>query len=126
MKEEFQGEAAPVCDIDPFRIGQVFRNLFENSLAACPAPVVIKVRYEKGELAGRAAWRVTVRDNGPGLNAEQKQKIFEPFYTTKHKGTGLGMAIAKRIMEAHEGDICLGNCEGTGAEFILTVPKHLH
>ena len=46
---------------------------------------------------------LTVRDNGPGLSAEQRQKIFEPFYTTKTKGTGLGMAIVKRIMDAHDG-----------------------
>ncbi|HVX14161.1 MAG TPA: ATP-binding protein [Pirellulales bacterium] len=67
---------------------------------------------------------MTVRDNGPGLNAEQKQMIFEPFYTTRHKRTGLGMAIAKRIIEAHEVGIRLGNCDDSGAEFILTVPKH--
>ena len=123
LREEFIDDAEPHCDIDAFRIGQVFRNLFENSLAACPPPVVIHVRYEKGEIAGRAALRVIVRDNGPGLNAEQKQKIFDPFYTTKHKGTGLGMAIAKRIMEAHEGDISLGTCEQGGAEFVLTLPR---
>jgi signal transduction histidine kinase len=126
LKEQFDDETAPICQIDPFRMVQVFRNLFENSLAACPPPVVIYVRYSKGELAGRAAWRVTVRDNGPGLNGEQRQKIFEPFYTTKHKGTGLGMAITKRIVEAHEGDISLGNGDEPGAEFILTLPKNPH
>jgi signal transduction histidine kinase len=123
LREEFVGDAEPQCDVDAFRIGQVFRNLFENSLAACPAPVVIHVRYENGDFAGRAALRVIVRDNGPVLNAEQKQKIFDPFYTTKHKGTGLGMAIAKRIMEAHDGDISVGTCEQGGAEFVLTLPR---
>lgn len=123
LREEFADGVEPRCEIDVFRIGQVFRNLFANSLAACPRPALIQVRYENGEIAGRSALRVTVRDNGPGLNAEQKQKIFEPFYTTKHKGTGLGMAIAKRIMEAHQGDISLGDGEGKGAEFILTLPR---
>ena len=69
--------------------------------------------------------RVTVRDNGPGLNEEQRQKIFEPFYTTKSKGTGLGMAIAKRIMEAHGGDICVGSGDHAGAEFVLALPRSM-
>lgn len=59
------------------------------------------------------------------LNAEQRQRIFEPFYTTKPKGTGLGMAIAKRIMEAHGGDIWVGNGGSPGAAFILTLPQFL-
>lgn len=123
LREHTDGEA-PMCEIDAFRIGQVFRNLFENSLAACLAPVVIDVRYKSGQLASRSVLQITVRDNGPGLNSEQKQKIFEPFYTTKHKGTGLGMAIAKRIMEAHGGDISLGDGDLGGAEFVLTLPRY--
>lgn len=125
LREQFACDVEPLCEIDVFRIGQVFRNLFENSLAACPAPVVIDVRYEIAETAGRRAVRVTVRDNGPGLNVEQKQRIFDPFYTTKPDGTGLGMAIAKRIMEAHGGDISLGSGDGRGAEFVLSFPKAL-
>ncbi|HQU41906.1 MAG: hypothetical protein B7Z73_04975 [Planctomycetia bacterium 21-64-5] len=126
LREEFADDQGPRCDFDAFRIGQVFRNLFENSLAACPTPAVVSVRYESGEIDGRSAVRVTVRDNGPGLNDEQKLRIFEPFYTTKHKGTGLGMAIAKRIMEAHQGDISLGNGDAGGAEFVLTLPRSSH
>ena len=49
--------------------------------------------------------RVTVRNNGPGLTPVQRQKIFEAFYTTKTKGTGLGMAIVKRIIDAHGGRV---------------------
>ena len=52
---------------------------------------------------------MSVRDNGPGLTAEQRQHIFEPFFTTKTKGTGLGMAIAQRIVEAHGGQIAVGD-----------------
>ena len=49
-----------------------------------------------------------MRDNGPGLDAEQRDKIFESFYTTKTRGTGLGMAIVKRIVEAHGGRVGVG------------------
>ena len=64
-----------------------------------------------------------MRDDGPGLGPEQKRKIFEPFYTTKTKGTGLGMTIAKRIVEAHGGRIAVGEDGGPGAEIILTLPR---
>jgi signal transduction histidine kinase len=64
-----------------------------------------------------------VRDNGPGLDAEQRDKIFESFYTTKTRGTGLGMAIVKRIVEAHSGEITVGD-RAQGAEFIVTLPRN--
>ena len=66
--------------------------------------------------------RIAFRDNGPGLNAEQKQRIFDPFFTTKTKGTGLGMAIAKRIVEAHGGQIAVATDSGRGAEILITLP----
>ena len=62
-----------------------------------------------------------MRDNGPGLNQEQRERIFEPFYTTKTKGTGLGMAIAQRIVEAHDGKIAVGADRGTGTEVLVTL-----
>ena len=52
---------------------------------------------------GQPAVRVTVRDNGPGLTAEQRRNLFEPFFTTKTQGTGLGLAIARRIVESPRG-----------------------
>src|SRR5579864_206202 len=96
------------CHVDQFRLEQVFRNIFENSLAACADPMKIQLRCTATEINGLAAFQVAVRDNGPGLSAEQKERIFDPFFTTKTKGTGLGMAIAKRIIEAHGGQISVG------------------
>jgi hypothetical protein len=109
------------CPVDPFRMEQVFRNLFENSLAACADPVLVEVACSKDEIGRRPAVRIAVRDNGPGLTAEQRQRFFEPFYTTKTKGTGLGTAIAKRIVEAHGGQIALGNGD-RGAEILIMLP----
>jgi PAS domain S-box-containing protein len=111
------------CAVDLFRLEQVFRNILENSLAACPSPVRIDVLCSETELDGQPALRIAVRDNGPGLSPEQKQRIFQPFFTTKTKGTGLGMAIAKRIVEAHGGRIDVGPGSGRGAEIILTLPR---
>ena len=81
------------------------------------------VSAAEGTLEGQPALRVAVRDNGPGLGAEQRKRIFEPFYTTTTKGTGLGMAIAKRIVEAHGGRIAVGPGTGRGAEILLLLPR---
>lgn len=111
--------------VDHFRIEQVFRNIFENALAACRDPVRLVITAEEPDLGGRPTLRVSVSDNGPGLSAEAQQRIFEPFYTTKTKGTGLGMAIAKRIIEAHGGQIAVGDRASPGAEIVITLPRDL-
>ena len=110
------------CFVDQFRLGQVFRNILENALAACPDPVEIKVLCTSTQIDGQPAIQVAFQDNGPGLNAEQRQRIFDPFFTTKTKGTGLGMAIAKRIVEAHGGQIGVGSGSDRGAELLVTLP----
>jgi PAS domain S-box-containing protein len=111
------------CSVDQFRVEQVFRNILENSLAACSDPVRIEIRCAKAQINGQPAVRIALRDNGPGLNAEQARRIFDPFFTTKTKGTGLGMAIVKRIVEAHGGKIGVGPGAGGGAEIVVTLPR---
>jgi PAS domain S-box-containing protein len=117
------GELDVWCSGDRFRLVQVFRNILENALAAAPDPAHIDVVCREANLDGGPALRVAIRDNGPGLGAEQRQRIFEAFYTTKARGTGLGMAIARRIVEAHGGNIAVGDIPGCGAEIVLTLPR---
>jgi signal transduction histidine kinase len=109
------------CVADSFPIERVFRNIFENSLAACPDPLRIDARCSPATLDDKPAVRIRLADNGPGLNAEERQRIFEPFFTTKTKGTGLGMAIVKRIVDAHGGriSVCDDQVPGTTVEIIL-------
>jgi len=115
------------CSVDHFRLEQVFRNIMENTLAACKDPVVLEVSCTAMHLDGRPALHIQVCDNGPGLSSEQRQRIFEPFFTTKTKGTGLGMAIAKRIVQAHRGLITVGDpatsARGAGAQIHITLPR---
>jgi PAS domain S-box-containing protein len=111
------------CVADAFRLRQVFRNLLENALAACAGPVRVEVRCQEAEVEGRPALRVALRDSGPGLDAEQRQRLFEPFYTTRTRGTGLGLAIAKRLVEAHGGRIFIGDHAGPGAEIVILLPR---
>jgi PAS domain S-box-containing protein len=113
------------CAADAFRLEQVFRNILDNALAACRPPVAIEIRVALAELDGQPAFQIAVSDNGPGIGPEQRPKIFDPFYTTKAKGTGLGMAIAKRIVEAHSGQMAVGVGDGPGAVFLITLPRGL-
>ena len=83
----------PCAVIDPFRMRQVFRNLLENALAACPDPIEITIRCSAEELDGVPTLRLTERQRA-GVYLEQRKRAFKAFYTTKTKGTGLGLAIA--------------------------------
>jgi signal transduction histidine kinase len=111
-----------VVEADRFRMVLVFRNLLDNALAAARDPVEIDIYCETTGVGSSAALRIRICDNGPGLSPEQQRRIFEPFYTTKPTGTGLGTAIAQRLVEAHGGTIVVGACHGQGTEIIVTLP----
>ena len=93
--------------------------LFENSLAACSDPVKINIECQ---CDGPDAIVIEVQDNGPGLSVEQQRNLFEPFYTTKSSGTGLGMSIVQRIMDAHDGEIRVAD-SSSGARFEIRLAK---
>ncbi len=111
------------CIADAFRLEQVFRNILDNALAAGSSPVAVEVRAEEVQLQGQPAIRIAIRDDGPGIPPEQRPRVFDPFYTTKARGTGLGMPIARRIIEAHGGRISIGNGDEPGATFLITLPR---
>jgi len=115
--------ADPGIEADRFRLVQVFRNLLDNALAASPDPARIEIRCDDARPAGVPSFRIAVVDSGPGLTAEQRRRIFEPFYTTKPTGTGLGTAIAQRLVEAHGGTIAVGDGSGAGTEIVVTLPR---
>jgi signal transduction histidine kinase len=110
------------CRADPFRLRQVFRNLFDNALAVAPDPVRIVVRAAGTLIRGRPAVRISVEDNGPGFHPEQWLKLFDPFFSTKSGGMGLGLAISRRVVEAHGGTIVAADADGGGAAFLVTIP----
>jgi signal transduction histidine kinase len=107
----------PAGEIDRFLMSQVFRNVFENAVEVSPAGSAITVRCS--EAADRKGVLIAICDEGPGLNAEQQKRICEPFFTTKTKGTGLGMAIAQRIVQAHQGAIAASSPRGAQIEIHL-------
>jgi len=109
------------CHVDWFQMGQVFRNILENAISACPDHGTIAIASRIVNLDGQSEIEILVRDNGPGIPPPVKERVFDPFFTTKTKGTGLGMAIAKRIVEAHGGRIAIGNPQ-SGTEIVVTLP----
>jgi signal transduction histidine kinase len=66
--------------------------------------------------------RIAIRDNGPGIPPEIKEKIFVPFYTTKKTGTGVGLPLAQKIIHAHGGVMDLVSEPGKGSDFIIKIP----
>jgi signal transduction histidine kinase/FixJ family two-component response regulator len=113
----------PVCSVDRHALEQVFRNVLENAIAASPDPGEVTVEVREAVANNVPALEISFRDDGPGLSPEQRARIFEPFYTTKTHGTGLGMPIARRIIEAHGGRIRVGDPQA-GAEILMTLPRN--
>jgi len=111
-----------VCPVEPFLIRQVFRNILDNSLAACTEPVSITATWKDATLGSQPALQVSLHDNGPGLEPESHAKLFEEFFTTKTHGTGLGLAIVKRFTDAHSGRLTIGEFSN-GLELVITLPR---
>ncbi len=105
--------------VDGFRMEQVFRNLFENAIAAGSEPARVTIRSSNGSVD---RLKITVSDNGLGLKVTPASRVFEPFFTTKTRGTGLGLSIVRRIVEAHGGTITARNLPEEGAVFELEIP----
>ena len=110
---------------DPEKLRRVIENLIANAVDAIATEGVPLGRVELlgGEnLAGSEVW-LRVIDNGPGIPAEERDRIWSPFFTTKETGTGLGLALSRKAVEAHGGRIELLSDPRQGSEFILTFPK---
>ncbi len=72
---------------------------------------------------GPRGFEIEIADNGPGLSAEQRKRLFEPFYTTKETGTGLGLSVVMHVADAHGGAVTAENCPEGGAAFTLRIPR---
>jgi len=108
----------PVVDADAELLKIVFQNLLMNGAQAMHGQGTIDVRVQP--IDGHC--QVTIRDGGPGIPAEVLEKIFTPFFTTKARGTGLGLPTAKRILEAHGGTIDIHCPAGGGTIVSLHLP----
>ena len=107
-------------DHDSDKIHQVLLNLLLNSVQAIEGEGRIRVSVFARESGNDAV--ITVSDTGRGIPSEHLPNIFRPFYTTKGNGTGLGLSLARRIVEEHHGDIDVTSTTGKGTTFSVTLP----
>ena len=119
IKIEFTpGQDLPDVEHDSDQIHQVLLNLLLNSVQAIEGSGLVRVAvFERNDAAV-----VTVSDTGRGIPAEHLPNIFRPFFTTKGNGTGLGLSLARRIVEAHHGQIDVSSSSGKGTTFSVVLP----
>jgi len=113
-------EGLPQVSLVADQISQVLLNLVINGIEAMPSGGDLWVRTGVGGDGQEIL--LTVRDNGIGMSAEDREHLFEPFYTTKSDGTGLGLAISYGIVERHGGAIEVSSRPGEGATFVVRLP----
>lgn len=106
--------------IDPHLLQQALHCVISNAIEAMPEGGTLKVRAQPGARAERL--RLVVQDNGVGMTAENLAKVFRPFFTTKRRGLGVGMALTKRIIERHGGTIQLSSTVGQGTTVTIELP----
>jgi signal transduction histidine kinase len=108
----------PVIQADSEQLKTVFQNLLLNAVQATGGAGLVTVTIATDTLAASVA----VADSGPGIPAEIRDRIFEPFYTTKHRGTGLGLPTARRVIERHKGRLDVDCPPSGGTVVTVTLP----
>jgi signal transduction histidine kinase len=109
---------------DPVSLRRVIENLVDNaidSLERGPGSVTVSTEVVRGE-DDRKTVRLTVADTGVGMNGEQRERVFDDFYTTKEDGTGLGLSIVRRLVMDLDGSVRVESEEGRGSRFIVDLP----
>jgi PAS domain S-box-containing protein len=112
----------PAIEGDPNQMQQVLINLVSNAFDAMSATVQARREVEISTEDREGIVRVAVRDFGTGILHEARERLFEQFFTTKEQGLGMGLAIVRSIIEAHQGRIEVENAEGGGARFYFDLP----
>jgi nitrogen fixation/metabolism regulation signal transduction histidine kinase len=108
--------------IDQHRISQVLTNLIINAIDAMNGEGSIEIRTDLVKKRETRYCRLSIKDTGKGIPAEEGSLIFTPYYTTKESGTGLGLPIVERIISDHGGAIWFNSLEGTGTTFFIDLP----
>jgi signal transduction histidine kinase len=107
---------------DPVQLRQVILNLMVNSMDAMAAMPNGRTVVGRTELNGGSSAVISISDSGPGIPPNRLNEVFDPFFTTKQQGMGVGLSIARTIVQAHKGRIWAENVAGGGAVFRLSLP----
>jgi signal transduction histidine kinase len=119
IRLSFSGETSREINADIEQMRLVYLNLFLNAIEAVPENGSISCSVEP---SAENHVLITIMDNGPGIAPENIERIFEPYFSKRPGGTGLGLALARRIIEEHEGSIVARNRPETGALFEILLP----
>jgi signal transduction histidine kinase len=128
--EKMLADQRPVGHWDPDQLNQVFVNVIANAIDASPKDAAVTISTELIRVAAevnedgatRQMARVTIADQGSGIDKATRDRMFEPFFSTKKRGTGLGLAIVKQIVEQHDGTISVESEPGKGTRFTIDLP----
>lgn len=115
-------EGMPEIELDAEQFKRVFINMFDNAIEAMNRNGEILVRTAFNENSGKAS--IQIIDNGPGISDEDKERLFQPYFSTKKDGTGLGLAIADRIVAEHGGSLSVSDNSPHGSVFSIEIPIH--
>jgi PAS domain S-box-containing protein len=116
------GEVDVTLEADEKMVQDVFLNLFLNAAQAMEGRGTIRVAVR----TGADTVQVDVEDDGPGIPPEVRERLFEPFFTTRHRGTGLGLPIVKRDVEVHGGEVTVSQPDQGGTRVTVTLPLEPH
>ena len=108
---------ACLASCDETRIRQVFTNLLQNAAEAAGPRGLVRVTLVPGSPV-----EIRIEDNGPGIPPDKVARIFEPFYTDKERGVGMGLAICMRLVNAHDGTIQVSSRPGGGTTMTVRIP----
>jgi signal transduction histidine kinase len=113
----------PEVAVDPVGLRRIVENLVANACESLESGRGrVRVILERAVLDGEDAVRLVVADDGAGMSSDVRERIFDPFYTTKESGTGLGLAIVRRLVSDFEGTVEVESEPGRGAMFTVTIP----
>ncbi|MBM4388295.1 MAG: hypothetical protein FJ088_11185, partial [Deltaproteobacteria bacterium] len=116
------GETKVFCD--PEQIHQVMINILLNALQAVGENCEVSISHPINSIKGEGFADIRISDNGPGIPAAIMPRIFEPYFSTRKEGTGLGLALAQRIVHNNGGFIGAESEEGKGSLFVISLKKH--
>ncbi len=113
----------PLVDVDPRQISQILENLVVNAFQAMPEGGTLNIDGRPKVKDNRNYVAISVRDTGSGISKENLGKLFEPLFTTKSTGIGLGLAVCRKLIEVNEGWIDVQSEEGKGTVFTVYLPE---
>ncbi len=122
----FSSELSPdISEIqaDEDQVRQILMNVIINAIQAISNKGEIKIKTEKTLLKGEPAIKLIIEDSGIGIPEKDFTQIFDPFFSTKDKGSGLGLSIVYKLVEAHQGEIKVESKEGEGTKFVIFLPQ---